>query len=159
MDLKVNSGPPPSPHKLFDHAPPPPPPSPPPPSPPPPRSPFFPSASFSSPPSPAPSPLHLHRRAPSRPVRERRQRPPRVHPSSPDFIDLIQGILELLAGIKILQLVVSNRRNIDWELLIQKIKRKKPEYIINPLRIQHNEFYHFTTSLSRRGHRALKNGR
>ncbi|KAF3824185.1 hypothetical protein GH733_008470 [Mirounga leonina] len=66
-----------------------------------------------------------------------------------DFINLIQGILGLLAGIKILQLVVSNRRNIDWELLIQKIKRKKPQHIINPLRIQHNEFCHFTTSLNR----------
>lgn len=59
----------------------------------------------------------------------------------------------------ILQFVVSNRGNIDWEPLIQKIKRKKPEPIINPLRTQHNKLYHFTSSLNRKVHRELKNGR
>ncbi|KAI4574775.1 hypothetical protein MJT46_004054 [Ovis ammon polii x Ovis aries] len=49
----------------------------------------------------------------------------------------------------ILQIVVSNRGNIDWKLLIQKIKRKKPEHIINPLRTQYNKLYHFNTSLNR----------
>ncbi|XDA72888.1 hypothetical protein R6Z07F_003166 [Ovis aries] len=49
---------------------------------------------------------------------------------------------------QILQIVVSNRGNIDWKLLIQKIKRKKPEHIINPLRTQYNKLYHFNTSLN-----------
>ncbi|CAK7306829.1 hypothetical protein VULLAG_LOCUS12814 [Vulpes lagopus] len=64
------------------------------------------------------------------------------------FIDLIQGILGLLAGIKIFFSLLSlTEETLIGNYSFRKIKRKKPEYIVNPLRIQHNEFYHFTTSL------------